>query len=123
MASASLAAVAERLASLEAKVDAMQVTQATLSRQDEEAARSRARIYEGIEAIKLTLVTVNHRLDVLDAADRAMQPSLAELRNLRERAAGAGTLGVWLWRFGGLLISFAAGIAAAWTAMTGRPPP
>lgn len=119
----SNAQLGERLASLEAKLDAQQSTLAALTRQDEEASRGRSRIYEGIEQIRLTLVTVNHRLDGLEATDRSISPTITEIRQLRERAVGAGTLGRWLWALGATLIGVAGWLAAAWTWMTGRPPP
>lgn len=46
-----------------------------------------------------------------------------EVKTLRTKAQGAGTLGRWLLKAGGWLLSAAGGFAAAWTMLTGRPPP
>lgn len=45
-----------------------------------------------------------------------------EVTTLRTKAAGAGTVGRWLLKLGGWLLSAVGGAAAAWTLLTGRPP-
>jgi hypothetical protein len=46
-----------------------------------------------------------------------------EVTTLRTKAEGAGTAGMWLLKLGGWVLSAAGGFAAAWTLLTGRPPP
>lgn len=53
----------------------------------------------------------------------AIRPTTTELEKVRDRAAFAGRLGQVLWSVGKALIAFAAGAAAAYYSLTGRPPP
>src|SRR5690606_26134213 len=46
-----------------------------------------------------------------------------EVKVARDRVIFAGTLGRILWSIGKQLLAAAAGAAAAWYAITGRPPP
>jgi hypothetical protein len=52
-----------------------------------------------------------------------MQKVTNDVVQMRERVMGAGTLGRWIWRLGTIIVSAAAGAAAAYTSLTGRPPP
>lgn len=52
-----------------------------------------------------------------------MEKVTVEVTTLRTKAAGAGSAGRWLLRIGIALVSFAGWVAAAYTQMTGRPPP
>ncbi len=53
----------------------------------------------------------------------SIRPTTAELERVRERVIFAGSLGKFVWTIGKGLLSAAAVAAAAWYAMTGRPPP
>lgn len=52
-----------------------------------------------------------------------MEEVTVQVKTLRTKAEGAGTTGRWLLRVGITLVSFAGWLAAAYTQMTGRPPP
>lgn len=52
-----------------------------------------------------------------------MEQVTIEVKTLRTKAEGAGTLGRWLIKIGGWVLSAAGGFAAAYTLLTGRPPP
>lgn len=52
-----------------------------------------------------------------------MENVAVEVTTLTHKATGAGTLGRGLLKLGGWLLFAAGGFAAAWTLLTGRPPP
>lgn len=52
-----------------------------------------------------------------------MEEVTIQVKTLSHKAEGAGTLGRLLLKLGGWLLSAAGGFAAAWTLLTGRPPP
>lgn len=90
---------------------------------------SRAGIHRRLD--ELVLRVTNIEADVLSAKNRIdkverdtsdMKTVTDDVRIMRERAFGAGALGVWLWRLGGMILSAAGGAAAAYTWLTGRPP-
>lgn len=87
------------------------------------ASESRRRTYEAQETMRSDIMVIRARLDHVEADLRAIRPTTDEYKALRERVTGAGTLGVILWRLGGIMIGFAAGAASIYTYLTGRPPP
>lgn len=46
-----------------------------------------------------------------------------QIKTMRDQAAGAGTLGRWLIKFGGWIVGAASAVGMAYTWLTGRPPP
>lgn len=52
-----------------------------------------------------------------------MEKVTVDVTMMRTKAKGAGTLGRWLLTLGGWVISAAVSITAAWTYLTGKPPP
>lgn len=52
-----------------------------------------------------------------------MEQVTVQVKTMTMRAEGAGTLGRWLIKIGGWVLSAAGGFAAAYTFLTGRPPP
>lgn len=99
------------------------LTRARLRRtkQGKEPAESLCRGHEAAEAARLEIVTVRYRLD--GRSVDAIRPTTAEYAQVRDRVAFAGSLGKALRAVGKQLLAAAAGTAAAWYAITGRPPP
>lgn len=62
-------------------------------------------------------------MHALKSKVEGMEKVTVEVTTLRSKAEGAGTLGKGLLKLGGWLLSAAGGFAAAWTLLTGRPPP
>lgn len=115
--------IGERQVRLEEQIKAVVSTLETLAEQGREAAESRRRGYEAAEATRLDIVNVKHRLDGLERSVDAIRPTTAEYAQVRDRVAFAGTMGKGIWSVGKALLSAAAGAAATWYAITGRPPP
>lgn len=115
--------MAERQVRLEEQLKAVVSSLATLTRQGQEAAESRRRVYEGQEATRHEIVGIKHRLDGLERSMEAIRPTTAELERVRDRVIFAGSLGKAMWGVGKALLAAAAGAAGAYYTLTGRPPP
>lgn len=88
-----------------------------------EASEGRRRGYEAQERTEREIIIINHRLGVVEKSVDAIRPTTSELERVRDRVVFAGSLGRVLWSVGKGLISAAAGAAAAYYALTGKPPP
>ena len=71
-----------------------------------------------------------NRMGILEGSVAAIESTIAEVQSvtddvkkMREQARGAGTMGKVLMRIGIALLAAAGWLAAAYTQMTGRPPP
>ena len=115
--------MAERQVRLEEQMRALAAGVSALVEQGKEAAESRRRTYQAQEETRIEIVNLKHRMDGLERAVDGIKPTTAELERVRDRVIFAGSLGRALWAIGKALISAAAGAAAAWYALTGRPPP
>ena len=115
--------MAERQVRLEEQMRALAAGLAVLVEQGKEAAESRRRTYQAQEETRIEIINLKHRMDGLERGFEAIRPTTAELERVRDRVIFAGSLGRGLWAVGKALLSAAAGAAAAWYAMTGRPPP
>lgn len=115
--------MAERQVRLEEQMRALAGGVSALVEQGKEAAESRRRTYQAQEETRIEIVNLKHRMDGLERGFEAIRPTTAELERVRDRVIFAGSLGRALWAVGKALISAAAGAAAAWYSMTGRPPP
>lgn len=87
------------------------------------AAEGRKSVYQKLEGVEREIIHIHHRLDLVERNVDSIRPTTAELERVRDRVLFAGKLGQALWSTGKALLSAAAGAAAAWYAMTGRPPP
>lgn len=99
---------------------------ATLEAMDDRLKRaddSRRDLHVSVNALVLRATHIEADVSTLKAKVEGVEQVTEDVKKMRERAFGAGTLGVWLWRVGGAVLSFAAGLAAAYTWLTGRPPP
>ena len=115
--------IAERQVRSEEQIKALVAAVATLVEQGREAAESRKLGYEAAEKMRIEILKLNHRMDGLEKAVAEIRPTTTELERVRDRVIFAGSLGKFMWAIGKGLLSAAAGAAAAWYAMTGRPPP
>lgn len=114
---------AERLIEVETRLETIVSKLSEIAADLKAASESRKKVYDNQESLSKQMVGLDWRIQTLEKEVAAFAPTSREYERFRERAIGAGTLGRWLWRLGGLLISAAAGAAAAWTTLTGRPPP
>ena len=87
------------------------------------ASESRKKVYESQEATGREIIHIHHRLDAVEKSVDAIRPTTEEYKLVRNNVVFAGRLGQTLWSVGKALLSAAAGAAAAWYALTGRPPP
>lgn len=87
------------------------------------AADGRRRGYEAQERTEREIIGITHRLGAVEKSVEAIRPTTTELEKVRDRVLFAGKLGQAVWSVGKALIAAAAGAAAAWYSMTGRPPP
>ncbi|KQZ19508.1 hypothetical protein ASD50_07790 [Mesorhizobium sp. Root552] len=106
----------ERLKSIERMLSEVVASQ-------KEASEGRRRGYEAQERTEREVIGINHRLSAVEKSVEAIRPTTLELERVRDRVIFAGSLGKAMWGIGKALLSAAAGAAAAWYAMTGRPPP
>ena len=115
--------MAERQVRLEEQMRAVVSSLASLERQGHEAAESRKKGYEAAELVRFEIMGIKHRLDGLERSVEGIKPTSAEYAQVRDRVVFAGTLGRVVWNVGKAVLSFAAGMAATYYAMTGKPPP
>lgn len=113
---AELARFDERLKSIERMLLEVVASQ-------KEASEGRRRGYEAQERTEKEMIGINYRLDAVEKSVAAIRPTTVELEKVRDRVVFAGSLGRVIWGIGKALISAAAGAAAVYYSMTGRPPP
>ena len=106
----------ERLKGIGRQLDSIEAEQKA-------AADGRRRGYEAQERTEREIISMNHRLTAVEKQIETIRPTTEELEKVRDRVQFAGRLGRFLWSIGKGLLSAAAGAAAAWYALTGRPPP
>lgn len=90
-----------------------------LERQDE----SRAVLHQRLDQLVIRTTHLESDMTSMKARTDDFQTVSDSVRNMTAQAQGAGTLGRWLLKIGGWLISAAAGAASAYYTLTGRPPP
>ena len=115
--------MAERQVRLEEQMKALAGGMATLVEQGKEAAESRRRVRLAQGETRIEIMGLKHRMDGFERSLEAIRPTTAELERVRDRVIFAGSLGKALWSIGKAIIAAAAGFAAAWYSLTGRPPP
>lgn len=112
-----------QIARLDERLNAIERLLASIAEDQKAASDSRRRGYEAQERAEREIIGITHRLAAVEKSVEAIRPTTAELERVRDRVVFAGRLGATLWSIGKALLSAAAGAAAAWYAMTGRPPP
>lgn len=114
---------AVQIARLEEKVSALTDLVKSLAEEVRAGNESRKVLYQGQEKINQDLIEVRHRMGHLQDGLDSIKPTAAEYVRLRDQAIGAGRLGTFAWRAGGVVLAGAGWLAAAYTWLTGRPPP
>lgn len=112
-----------QIARLDERLNSIQHTLSTILEQQKTASEGRRRGYEAQERIEREMIGVKHRLETVEKSVDAIRPTTAELERMRDRVMFAGSLGRFLWSVGKLILSAAAGAAAAYYSLTGKPPP
>ncbi len=88
-----------------------------------EANQSRSVLRHQMDNLLIRTTHLETNMATVSTKVIAMEEVTAEVTSLRLKAQGAGTLGYWLLRLGGFVLGAAGGFAAAYTWLTGRPPP
>lgn len=112
-----------QVARLDERLNGIERSVASILEELKAASEGRRRGYEASERVGREIIGITHRLVAVERSVEAIRPTTVELERVRDRVVFAGALGKALWGIGKALLSAAAGAAAAWYAMTGRPPP
>ncbi len=72
------------------------------------------RLWEEVNAIRETLIAQEHRMANMEKSVAGAQPTIDDVKAMKQKAAGAGWLGRMLWRIGGWVLAGAVGIYASW---------
>ena len=112
-----------QVARLDERLNSIERTLSGIADAMKEATDGRRRGYEAQERTERAMIGIDHRLIAVEKSVEAIRPTTSELERVRDRVQFAGKLGSMLWTIGKGLLSAAAGAAAAWYALTGRPPP
>ncbi|MEP9389673.1 hypothetical protein [Mesorhizobium sp. KR9-304] len=115
--------IESQVARLDERLNSIERILVGIADAQKEAVDSRRRGYEAQERTEREMIGINHRLTAVERNMDSIRPTTAELERVRDRVQFAGKLGQGLWSIGKGLLSAAAGAAAAWYALTGRPPP
>jgi uncharacterized coiled-coil protein SlyX len=111
-----LARLEERTASIDRSIEELKAQGAEVSANGRQSARER-------EVIRSELAATRDDIAGLHAAIAGITPTTDEYKQVRDKVVFAGRLGRTVWAIGRVVLSAAAGAAAAWYAMTGRTPP
>lgn len=87
------------------------------------SSESRANVHRRLDDLVMRTTHLESDMSATKNKVEGMEKVTVEVTTLRTKAEGAGTLGYWLLRAGGFILSAAGGFAAAYTYLTGRPPP
>lgn len=127
MADNTLHEIFDRLGSLGATMHMMNVKVdalvADLHTAEEHSNKSRAAVHRRLDEVVDRTAKLEGAVAAVERTMGEVQSVTDGVKKMRERALGAGTLGHWLIRIGGVILSAAGGFAAAYTWLTGRPPP
>lgn len=88
-----------------------------------EAIDGRRRGYEAQDRIEKEVVGITYRMTSVEKSLDSIRPTTLEFERVRNNVMGAGAFGKFLWAAGKALLSAAAGAAAVYYTLTGRPPP
>lgn len=89
----------------------------------EEANKSRGEVHRRLDDLVDRTAKLESDTSTVKSKVEAMEEVTIEVTTMRSKAEGAGTLGRWLLNVGGWVISAAVSIVAAYTWLTGKPPP
>lgn len=97
--------------------------QSNMKEADEKSDKSRANVHRRLDDINTRTSHLETGMEHLASEVGDMRMVTDDVKEMREQARGAGTLGrVLLWLGGGILTG-AGWLVAAYTWVTGRPPP
>lgn len=102
------------------KLDILTTEMAEAQRSSE---RYRANIRDELGKLVMRVTNVEADMGSVKNEVAGMRVVTDGVNELHQRAQGAGTLGRWLVRIGVGVVGFAGWLAAAYTWLTGRPPP
>lgn len=119
--------VYDRLGSLGATIHMMNIKvdalAADIHMSEEHSNKSRATVHRRLDEVFAKTAKLEGSVAAVEKTMGEVQSVTDDVKKMREQARGAGTLGrVLLW-LGGFILSGATGFAAAYTWLTGRPPP
>lgn len=87
------------------------------------SSNSRAGIHRRLDEQLDRLSNVEHDLGTLKNKVTEMENVTVEVKTIRAKAQGAGTLGFWLVRIGVYVVGAGGWLVGVYTYLTGRPPP
>lgn len=90
--------------------------------QGKQSSEARGKMYAAIDGVRELVQDMDARLITLEKRVADITPETEEFTQWRYRAQGAGMLGRGLWIAGGMVLSAAAGVAAAWQWLVGKGP-
>lgn len=127
MSDAGLNAIFDRLGDLTATVKSLAEKIDSNERRNvaaiHEANEGRANVHRRLDELVIRTTHVESDLSSMASKVLDMEKVTGAVKTMRDQAEGAGTLGRWLLWLGGFVLSAASGFAAAYTYLTGRPPP
>lgn len=127
MATTSLNEIYLAIGSLTNAVEGLKEQIASNEKRNEDAIRSanesRANVHRRLDDIVTRTTHLENGMVAVQKTIEEVEKVTIEVTTLRTKAQGAGSLGYWLLRIGGVVLSAAGGFAAAYTWLTGRPPP
>ena len=112
-----------QVARIEEQVKGVKEILAMLVGKMDEASASRKLVHQAQEAMRLDIVHINHRLDTMDTEIKAIRPTSEEFARTQQQVMGAGKLGVWLWRIGGVVLAIGGWVYGLYLGIVGHPPP
>lgn len=93
-----------------------------IHRELQEAREGRRRTYEKLEGMEKRLDRIEFRQEVAEKNLGIMSPTVQEFATMKMQAQGAGKMGAFLWKLGGLILAAAAGAAGMWSAFSAHFP-
>lgn len=108
-------------------ISQLQSLDARLERIEADGQERGRRLWEEVNAMRGVLIGQEHRMANIEKSVAGAQPTIDDVKAMKQKAAGAGWLGRMLWRIGGWVLAGAVGIYASWEnlmavmkAITGR---
>lgn len=77
------------------------------------ADQSRKELYQTVNHIDKKVDSLDYRMTSLENEFKEAKPTIAEFVATKNKVAGAGMLGKWLWAFGGFVLGAAAWLTGA----------
>lgn len=105
--------------SLETSVAVINEKLQTITEDMREARLARKVQYEQNERQNETLIKIDQRLEKVELWISSSDPTIQEIRNLKQQAHGAGLLGRILWAMAGASIAAAAALVGFWNRLFG----